>query len=497
MTRRSPWLPTRRLGRARDGDVAAVSSVLGAILVFGLLIVSLIVIQVEFVPVWDKQRERDQGLRVAQQMGTIKADLERIAFNQTGTALSEPISLTREEGFSFFGGVVLPGTARYTPTTAGAGLTLATANPVAIQSSGGQSLYGLSEDWSWTGTAKTSILDIAHLRLRIPNPQGLPSGAGSLVLTASDTSANCVGEVRLVHSGTTATSKAIETQVYPARVPAAATCDPTPIDIRYSFIGTAAATPATHYFYVDVLATPFAAVIASVPATQYPLQVAFVQGNTGGQGAIVYDEATPFGPIRSGGSGVVLPNLSRSLASGTLFVSLNHQRLPAQTYSFEYGAMFLDQPDGSAMVGPPGFSLATSAGQAMLSWAVPTLIGGSSAVTGAPAATVTLVPAASGTALRLAASDITFTLTTPHAPAWANFWRERFALAGLVETPVTPTAPCAVLTAGSPSHFQVTETATTATLVFRGPCTAAGDATRDVQVVLDAGDATVELRAAG
>ncbi|MEA3165321.1 MAG: hypothetical protein QOJ26_165, partial [Thermoplasmata archaeon] len=232
----------------RRPDEPAVSSVLGAILVFGLLIMTLVTVQVNFVPVWDKQRERDQSLRVTQQMGTIKADLERIAANQTGTALSEPITLTRERGFSFFGATVLPGTARYTPTSTGAGMTLASSNPVAIQSASGQSLYGLSEDWSWTGSSIASILDIAHLRLRIPNPQGLPTGGGSLVLTVLDASANCVGEIRLVHSGTTLTGKSIETQVYPSRVPAAATCDPSPIDIQYNFIGAAAGTPATHYF---------------------------------------------------------------------------------------------------------------------------------------------------------------------------------------------------------------------------------------------------------
>ncbi|MEA3136991.1 MAG: hypothetical protein QOC71_1272, partial [Thermoplasmata archaeon] len=174
------------------------------------------------------------------------------------------------------------------------------------------------------------------------------------------------------------------------------------------------------------------------------------------------------------------------------------QRLEPQTYSFEYGALMLDQPDGAAMVGPPSFSVATTTGQSALAWAFPVLVGGSSAVSGAPAATVTLTPTGTGQSLDLAAQDISITLTTSHPAAWAEFWRARMALAGLSETPVTPLAPCVTLT--SSPQFTIPPflpTATSVTLNFFGPCSAPGDTTRDIQIHLDAGDATVELRPAG
>jgi hypothetical protein len=477
-------------------DDAAVSSVLGAILVFGLLIATLVSIQVNFVPTWDRERERDQSLRVAQQMGTIKADLERIAFNQTTTPLSEPISLTRDRGFSFFGGAALPGTVRYTPTSSGAGMTVSSANPVALQSSGGESLYGLSEEWTWTGSEKADVLDLVHLRLRIPNPQGLPTGAGSLVMALDDSSGNCVGEVRLVHYGTTGSGKAIEAQVYPARVPAALTCDPNPIDIQYSYIGTAASSPATHYYYYDVLGGPFRQVLAAIPPSQYPLSVSFTQGNTGGQGAIVYDESTPFGPVRTGGAGVVLPSLNQQFQTGTLFVGLNHQRLAAQTYLFEYGALMLEQPDGAAMVGAPGFSVGASTSQGFLDWALPVLQGGSSAVAGSSGAIITMSPTGTGSSMDLAAQDITVTLTTSHGAQWVQLWQDRMALAGLSSAPVAPNAPCNTALAAAP-HYVASSTATTATLTFYGPCANPADTTRDVQVSLASGDATIDLRPNG
>ncbi|HLF16047.1 MAG TPA: hypothetical protein VI796_01260 [Candidatus Thermoplasmatota archaeon] len=480
---------TRR--RPSCTDDAAVSNVVGAILLFALFTITLITIQVEFVPVWDKQRERDASLEVAGQMGAIKADLDRIAANQTETALAEPISLSRERGFSFFGSNVLPGEARFTPVAGGAGMTVSSANPVALTKAGGQDLAELSEDWTWTGANIPDILGIQHLRMRIPSPNGLPTGTQTLTFTVTDAASNCVGKATLVATGTTLTTKAIEARVFPALTPAAASCGATAIDIETTYIGTAAPT----YYYHDFMASgPLRAVLAAVPSGQYPLQASFTQGNTGGQVAMIYDQSTAFGTVRSGSSGLVFPSLNQAYTSGDLSVSLNHQRLERQVYSFEYGAVFLDQELGAAMAAPPGFSVSTAAAQAGLSWAFPLLTGGSSAVTGAPAATLTMIPNG-GSSLGLSAQDITVTLTTDHPAQWAAFWDERLVLAGLTSSPATPSAPCTVLTA-SP-QYTITTTATSATLVFFGPCSAPGDATRDILLDIVAGGASVELRPAG
>lgn len=474
-------------------DEASISSVIGAILMFGLLVVTLAVIQIRFVPVWDKQRERDSTLEVSRQAASIKADLDRIAVNQTIAPLTEPVSLSRERGFSFFGNQILPGEVRFTPTAQGAGMTVSTPRPVAMSAAGGTPLYGINEDWSWTGTSITNVMDIVHMRMRIPNPGGLPTGTQTLIFTVTDVNGMCAGQVRLVATGTTATSKAIDAQVYPAQVPPAVLCSASAADTDQTFIGTA--TPPFYYHEPLSADSQFSAVLAAIPASRYPVSVAFTQGNTAGQVSLVYDQSTVFGRTRSGSGGLVFSSFNQALPTGTLSIHLNHNRLPPQTYAFEYGAIFLRQPTGAAMVAPPGFSIASSGSQASLAWAFPQLSGGSAAVTGAPSATVSMFPSAAGTGFLLAASDLTITIATQYPEAWVAFWQERMALAGLTSTATSPVAPCTVTTPGQ--HFTTASTATTATLTFNGPCSGVADATRDVLFNLQAGGATVELRAAG
>lgn len=472
-------------------DERGVSSVLGAIMVFGLLVLTLTVVQTEFVPVWDKQRERDQSLLVIGQASVIKADLDRIAAGQVGVTLSEPISLVRERGFTFYGSEVVPGTARFTPTVAGAGLRASTPNPIALQQSSGQSLYGLNDDWSWNGTNLFNVLQVVHMRARIPNPGGLPTGTQTLTVTVADVNSYCVGQFVVVATGTTGTTKSLEQRVFPAQIPAQSSCAASAIDVRQSYVGNG--TP-SHVYFNPLVETEFKNVLAAISPNQYPLRVSYTQGNTGAQVALVYDQNTAFGRIRSGSSGLVSPNLNDAYPTGTLSISLNQQRLPSQTFAFEYGAVLVQQHDGSAMVSEPGFSVSSSSGQAMLSWAFPTLAGGSAAVSGAPAATLAMTPSGGGGRAFLA-QDIALRIDTAYPAAWSNFWAERMTLAGLSQTPVASQAPCAIL---SPApQYAITTTATSATLTFYGPCSSPGDTTRDVLVSLFAGGATVALQPAG
>lgn len=488
---RRSLLASRRCGAAPDEQ--AVSTVLGAILMFGLLVTTLTVIQVKFVPIWDKQRERDAGIEVASQVAAIKADLDRIAHNQTTVALSQTVSLTRPQGFSFFGSQLLPGSVTFTPVSAGAGLTMSTARPLSLQQAGGQPLYALNEDWSWTGTQRTGILDIEHLRVRIPNPGGLPTGTQTFSLIVRDTNDLCRAEARIVATGTTATTKSLEAQLYPAQSPAVAACAAAPIATTTTYIGLAA--PA--YYYLDLFDASFGfgAPLGIVPASQFPLKVSFTQGNTGAQVAMVYDQATGFGTVRMGGAGIEYPTFNQFTATGTLDVLLNHNRLPSQHYGLEYGAVFLTQDDGSAMVVPPAFTVTGSATQGAVAWSYPALSGGSAAVTAARNAIVTATPAGGQQTLQGTAQDITFTVTTEHPEAWTSFWDARMRLAGFSSTAIAPPANCLVLTA-SP-NYTVSSTATTATLNFFGPCGAGTDTTKDVLVTLQQGNVAVTLQPSG
>jgi hypothetical protein len=77
---------------------SAVSNVVGGILFFALVVTLFIVIRVNFVPVWEAEREADHMETVQGQFAQIKADVDRMVANRTQAGVSDPITLSRTTG---------------------------------------------------------------------------------------------------------------------------------------------------------------------------------------------------------------------------------------------------------------------------------------------------------------------------------------------------------------------------------------------------------------
>jgi len=479
--------------RGRHPDDPAVSTVLGAILMFGLFVLTLLMIQVRYVPVWDKQRERDFSLQVAGQVATVKADLDRLAANQTSVPISDPLSLQRPGGFSFFGARALPGVATFTPIASGAGMTITTGHTFAVQSVGGSPLYSLSEDWSWSGSAIASVTQIQHLRLRIPSPNGLPVSPAPLDFTIKDSNGNCLAELKLAAPGALLT-KTIEAQMYAGQIPPVTACTGTAYDIQDTYVG---ASPS--YYYLDAMGSSFLQAIQAIPSGSYPVTLAFTPGNTGGQVAVVYNQATQFGNVLVGGAGETFTSYNQVVPSAALSVQMDNQRLPDQTYVLEYGAEFVDQSDGQAMVVGPAFAVSTALSHGSIAWNFPALGGGSAGVTGARSATVVASPTGTHAFLQATARDITFTITTNHPAAWAAYWDTQFRLAGLSSSSVAPQAPCGLTGSGNaaPQYTIDTSVPQQARLTFFGPCSNPNDTSLDVTVTLQEATMALDLRPGG
>ncbi|MEA3143225.1 MAG: hypothetical protein QOG31_549 [Thermoplasmata archaeon] len=477
----------------------AVSTVLGAILVFGLLVLTLVTVQVNFVPAWDKQRESDFSLQVGTQLAAVRADLDRLVANETTGPFSDPLTLVRPGGFNFFTRGLLPATATFTPTAASAGMAVSTAHPFTIQQSGGAGLYGLGEDFTTLvpGTPLSGITGIQHLRLRIQAPVGSPGNPATLNLFVTDTNGKCAGQLILEERGAASTDRNIQAQVYGPQSPPAAACLATPINTHDELVkclGTlCASSPA--YYYLDAL-DPALQFTAPLAAAAYPIGLTLTATSLTGAGAVTYDTATSSGSVHVGGTGQVLASYNNFIGVGSFTVNIPYQELPAQAFTFEYGAVFLDQPDGSAMLVPPTFSVGTSATQASLAWSFAALGGGSSSVNGARQAQVGLTAAGGGTDLQAAAKDITFTISTTHGAQWASYWDQQLQLAGLTALPgYTPVAPCQA-TPNSP-QYAILATSTSATLNFFGPCSGANDPANDVFVLFKERSVAVNLRPTG
>ncbi len=493
-------------GRGDDGE-AGVSTVLGAILMFGLLVVTLVMIQTQFVPVWDKQREEDTMLDVSKQVNTLKSDLDRLAGNQSATPISNHVSLAKPQGFTFFQGSSNQlGTLSFAPPVAGSGMTVSS-NQLTVQNQNGRQFFGIAEEWEGVGPGVTipAIDSIVHMRLRLVDPscEGYAGHScpdpSTMTIVMTDRNGMCAGKIVLIDTEQSGSDNNIEAKIYRANNPIATTCDdsldtlrPNPITLMNWNQKKQLNPP---FFYVDAFdpTLHFDSVLA---AAAYPLSVVMTLAPGGVQGdyTIVYDTTSGGGSTRVGGGGLVIPNYSATFPLGTLSVQQPNSRAPTQNYYMEYGAVFLEQPgQGAAMVVPPLFTASTTTTQTSVQWSFPALSGNANQVTAAGGGIVLASPTGQHTTYEASAPSLVFAITTSYPALWASYWQGTMELAGMTGDVEAVDVPCS--TGGV--QYSICSTATTATLTLYGPVTAGASTADDLFFRFNEGGVAIQLRPAG
>lgn len=432
--------------RARRQADEGLSSVLGAILLFGLLVSTLATVQVRYVPVWDAEREGRLMDGLSQQMAQLQADVARQVTNRTDTPVGLPLTLAPEGGFTFFTGSSEPGTIAFHPAVAGAGLRLGSTR-LTIQNQDGLDLYVLSEDWRSVvhRTNITGVVNLDHLRIRIPDPTPLTNGQ-FVSLTLADDLGRYQG--KLVVTKTLDQSEAgLLVQAFSAQNASA------PIT---ELMDGWKKTVDSGAFYMDVLdpSLGFAAIAAAAPK---PLTLSWATtiAPSNIQAALVYTSETAG---RMGAAGLVVPNFNHLADGGRIEASRHNQQFPEQSYVLEYGALIVVQPDGAAMAVPPAFSVRSTPTQVAIGWAVPELTGPPSTIGGTRTAQVSAVPLGSRLDLHAFAPHLTLSLATEHPQVWADYWQGVLHEAGL----------------RAPGHYRITEAVGIASLEVFGPSGLAG-----------------------
>ncbi|HUR61595.1 MAG TPA: hypothetical protein VM286_04445 [Candidatus Thermoplasmatota archaeon] len=481
---------TRRVLRRDDG---AVSTTLGAILMFGLLVLTLVTVQIKFVPVWDRERESTLMLTVGGQFAAIKSDIDRQADNRSTVPVTDPLSLAPSGGFSFFTRAVRPADLAFAPAGSGNGFGFYSSS-LHVLSRNGQPPPTAESDWKAIATnTEANIVSIQNLRLRIADPASYTTGQ-SVLLTISDAANAYAGQMKVnnIDHGPTYT---FEVLVYSAASAA------TPINIvQLNF--DKGSPPA--YQYIDLLDRSFQFnQVLSAAATPFRLDLT--------RNGMVADYARTYTAQSSGGTTTVgnigtpvtpAANVAvTSLGGGTLMLTSHNQQYPQQTYVLEYGAVILVQPDGAVMASAPSFQVAQVAGQVKLDWVVPGLTGLSGAVTGPPSAQVALAPIGSRIDLQATAPCAKFTLGTSYGLVWSSFWNTVMASALPANAPGTPpfappvncdppagcVPPPGVSVPTGPVQFYTCYTTTSATLLVYGLNTATTPVVDDVFLNLRGG----------
>ena len=418
----------------RQGTDDGVSSVLGAVLVFGLLVITLVTVQVNFVPVWQEDREARHMDAVVDQLRLLKADLDRQANNATAGQVSAPLTLSTSGGFRFFQSAGTGGDAQFNPSASGSGATLASPRLRLIQR-GGVELYALNEVWtaipvSGTGVV-TDLTRVDHLRIRVTDPNQETHG-DSATLTVRDANNNYAGKAIVTYLRSSS-ERSVQTEIFSA----ASTTSPITLQ-RESYFHQVDPP----YIYSNLLDDEllFGQVLS---AAAKPMKFEFVQNDLNADYTVAYTAASG-GTVGSGG--VVVNSFTETTSSGRMVYTSNNQFFPAQDFILEHGGIVLDQPDGSAVVVPPSFALARSGAQAVLDWTLPALDGDASGLGGARAATVVARPT-SQAEFEGVAAQLTVVLPTEYGDAWEAFFENLFAAAGF-STDATlppPTNPEAVV----------------------------------------------------
>jgi hypothetical protein len=419
--------------RPGTGD-EAISTVLGAILLFGLLVSTLVTIQVQYVPVWDHQRESRLMDEVSGQLAMAQSALGHEVSNRSRAPVALPVALSPPGGFSFFTGSTQPGVASFKPS--GTGLALRAPNGIRIESEDGVDLSVLDEQWKTAPMAPATetvddIASLQHFRVRVLDPTLPNKGVWSFTATLEHEG---VYAGKLVLSETVTSSEySFRTQVFGSKSQTDAITDVTDAWKK--------TTSQKNPYYIDALERTlgFAAVLS---AAEKPATLTWSNAIPGLQTALV---KTSYDTGAASGSGNVVANYLHEADGGRIEVARENQRFPSQAYTLEYGALILDQPEGSAMVAPPALSVRQAAGVVKLAWTVPELTGSASSVAGARGVQLAAQPVGGRMELHGVAPRIEVTLDTTHATVWNSYWKAVFDQAGLKSpanyeiSPPTPT----------------------------------------------------------
>lgn len=449
-----------RHGKGADGS-DAVSSVVSAVLLFALFTSVFVVYTVQTLPQWEADREQVHHAEVAQELSSLKADLEGLA----GRADPGPASAVVQLG--------TPPVPILQPVAAGATLAVV----------GGS--QGLTATATFPATAKPSVFltggaavaSPTALTTSPPCPSGrciqslealvlglATSGAGgagnsaSLTATATDgTGATVTARVAHDGSGSSCTGQ-LSLTLSGSSVPAATS------QVLLCGVGAALASAGDPY-RVNLL-DPVYGFGAAVGRLQPPVALTFTTATTGTGTVQASTYAAVWiatdGAEGVAGTGVVnAAPVAPQVGSRLLYTPL-YQRYPQEALSFEGGAVLANQGGPrQAVAADPGFTLKVNAttGVGTLRWTLVQLTG-SGAVSGTKQATASLTYVSSQDLLLVTPATCnpcaTFTLVTPAATGWNHYFADRALGAGAGASAVAGTSGNATLVLASGAGQSVT-----------------------------------------
>ena len=412
--------------RTRPRGDAGVSTVLGAILLFGLIFVVFATLRFSFVPNWENDREAQQMLVAQDEMTSFKSALDRLLANQTTSSVSTTLDLAGPHT-TFLGTFGAYATASFTPGASGPVFAADLFNYV-LQN--GQTVSTEVFNTTVNTAPITNIGAVESLRLRFNYTEAAAhKNKDSVQMQVKDSAGVVLGTFVV---SITCSQDCDEDDNLFVNVES----DDAGGNVLYSQ-GVAVNDPSNPKtlatYWVDVLDPTFrfAQILANAPT---PFSIQLTDDGLRSQYAITYSQVTSQGNVLVAGGSPVGSALNTGGLGGSLVFAANNQRFPRQTMVLENGAIVLDQPGvGQVFLVPPDLRVQPIGTILAITVSSLTLTGTQASITGE--ANVQLQANLAGVSSFAGQSPhLVLNYTTAYPALYARYVTARMQAAGLLST---------------------------------------------------------------
>lgn len=433
---------TRRPRPVTRGDDEGVSVVIGAILLTAIVLGSIVMVQLTYVPIWEQDNEAKQAVAAMDGMAKLNGDIATSLQNGTKTTLSSSVDLQRESN-NPLAGSTFPQRLVFTPGDhQQSGFSLASRN-LLQQSVNGTTLAGVNE--SWNAVSGTQLIedavDVLNFRLNITDAD--PDDGDQLVVKIIDAKGK--------EAGTLTAYFEEDPPDLNLHIRVRAPTDP-PTTLYDNRILSVHQTNWQPGYYIDLLNSEYR-FDRLLDAARTPYDVHLIEDPTEGEFTVTYVKDEGGNSLIVGGGGVAVQDFTRNLRPGSLAYESDNAHYPNQDILLENGAIILSQRDGNVFRVNPPVSVADVGGTTKMTINLPVLTGDSTTLTGSPSAVVQTIATKSERLVGIAGT-LNVTIPTQFPGLWADHLEKKFKAAGLDPVLREPNAPTCDLK-DDPDCYQV------------------------------------------
>lgn len=458
----------------------AVSTVVGAILILGVLVGAITVFQLEVVPGLKEDAESEHASTAHRSMADLDTHLLRELSDVSHAPSSTSVPLQPDQP-PFVPESSQTSTVSFSAET---GETAISSPSLKVVQRNGSTLLsgGSGDETPWqnvqNGETISNISEVIGLRIKLTDAD--PDDGDSLTIEATDANGDYAGDIQVRAD---INQPDLDLIVQTREPPSPGTV------IFHNHIISIHQERWDSDYWIDALLDLYWFEL-QLENAEKPIDLTFQTGGFDAEYKISYSERSSSGLSTVVGAGETIADYSRSFPTGTLSYDLQNEFYVDQTLDIEHGSLLVRQADGSAFMVDPPLSVEADSERAQINLDVLSLIGDSGQVSGSNLATVR-TNTQTHQSLQAAAGELTFTWDTNAPERWQDWLEDELTDAGLTSSNCPPQS------ADSACQFETQTTSGSVELTVHGPHAQDGDPSnpeRDLSLILERGAINTEVQ---